>query len=174
MIKEILSVIIYSNKFVTAIHFYDKIYIKETKSVKQCQTKLCFLSLLSNHSWLWNKTFLFRLAVPAYSCGLSAAIECCLFCGIMLHVSCKICRDWADILWVSYYDYLRSHSWILFHFHSSRICRYILLIGFNRNPSAFMNSIHVAFFTTFNLNVHILDLGGGGLIQFKTINPHTV
>lgn len=119
-----------------------------------------FITLLSNHSWLWNKRFLFRLAVPAYSCGLSAAMECCLFCG-MLHVSCNICRDWADILWVSYYDYLRSHSWILFHFHSSRICLYILLIGFNRNSSAFMNSIHVAFFTTFNLNVHILDWGGG-------------
>lgn len=44
MIKEILSVIIYSNKFVTAMNFYDKIYIKETKSVKECQTKLCFLS----------------------------------------------------------------------------------------------------------------------------------
>lgn len=60
------------------------------------------------------------------------------------------------------FDYLRFYLWILFYFYFLRICFYILLIGFNRNLSVFMNSIYVVFFIIFNLNVYIFDWGGGG------------
>lgn len=59
------------------------------------------------------------------------------------------------------FDYLRFYLWILFYFYFLRICFYILLIGFNRNLSVFMNSIYVVFFIIFNLNVYIFDWGGG-------------
>lgn len=62
------------------------------------------------------------------------------------------------------FDYLRFYLWILFYFYFLRICFYILLIGFNRNLSVFMNSIYVVFFIIFNLNVYIFDWGGGGVV----------